>query len=158
MEMKPESILALFAGCDTQQRASFSSQIIDGLDGGHIDPIKIMSAVKNLQNILEDIESFAKPLVIDELEKNGGKLELYGTSFQKKEAGTKYDYSQTNDHIHRHLISALENSKKAVKDREDFLKTLPTDGQPIVDEDSGEVIRIYRPIKSSTTTVAISLK
>jgi hypothetical protein len=55
-------------------------------------------------------------------------------------------------------MSALENSKKAVKDREDFLKTLPIDGQPIVDEDSGEVIRIYRPIKSSTTTVAISLK
>jgi hypothetical protein len=158
MEMRAESILALFAGCDAQQRASFVSQVIDGLDSGYSDPIKTMSAIKNLQAILSDIEIFCKEVVIGELEKHGGKLELYGASFQKKEAGTKYDYSQTNDHIHKHLTSALENSKKAVKEREDFLKSLPADGQQVVDEDTGDVFKIYRPIKSSTTNIAVTLK
>lgn len=156
--MKPESILALFATCTAQQRASFSSQIIDGIDGGYTDPIKIMSAVKNLYTILGDIETFAKGHVISELEKNGGKLELYGALFQKKEAGTKYDYSQTNDHIHKQLVSVLDNSKRAVKEREEFLQSLPAEGQQVVDEDTGDVFKIYRPIKSSTTTVAITLK
>ena len=158
MEMKPESILALFAGCDAQQRASFTSQIIDGLDSGYTDPIKIMSAVKNLQSILSDIEIFSKSMVIDELEKNGGKLELYGVSFQKKEAGTKYDFNASNDHLHAHLTSMLENAKKNLKEREDFLKSLPADGQMITDEDTGDVYKIYRPIKTSTTTYATSLK
>jgi hypothetical protein len=158
MEMKPQSVLALFAGCDAQQRASFTSQIIDDLDGGYLDPVKIMSGVKNLQKILEDIEVFAKPLVIDELEKNGGKLEIWGMSLQKKEAGTKYDYSQTNDQTHQYLSFELEAAKKSLKDREDFLKALPTDGQMITDENSGDVYKIFRPIKSSTTTFSASLK
>jgi hypothetical protein len=158
MEMKPESILALFTGCDAQQRASFTSQIIDGLDGGYIDPLKIMSSIKNLQAILTDIEAFAKPMVIEELEKNGGKLELYGMSLQKKEGGTKYDFSKTNDLTYSELSAKLENAKKSLKEREDFLKSLPTDGQEIVDEGSGEVYKIYRPIKSSTTTFAAILK
>jgi hypothetical protein len=157
MEMKPESILALFASCTAQQRASFSSQIIEGIDNGYADPIMIISAVKNLYAILEDIESFAKPYVINELEKNGGKLELYGISFLKKEAGTKYDFSQTKDPIHEYLALSFESIKKTIKDREDFLKSLPVDGQLITDEDTGDVYKIYRPIKTSTTTFSASL-
>ncbi len=72
MEMRAESILALFAGCDAQQRASFVSQVIDGLDSGYSDPIKTMSAIKNLQAILSDIEIFCKEVVIGELEKHVG--------------------------------------------------------------------------------------
>lgn len=158
MEMKPESILALFAGCDAQQRASFTSQVIESLDGGYADPIKTLSAIRNLQSILSDIEAFNKDLVIAEVEKHGGKLDLWGISIQRKEAGTKYDFSKTNDHFYQHLSSALENSKKMVKEREDFLKSLPIDGQLITDEDTGDVYKIYRPIKSSTTTVSVTLK
>lgn len=157
MEMKPESILALFASCTAQQRASFSSQVIEGLDNGYADPIKTMSAIKNLQAILEDIDTFTKSLVISELEKNGGKLELYGTTFQKKEAGTKYDYSQTKDQTHQYLTFELEAAKKSIKDREDFLKSLPVDGQLITDENTGETYKIYRPVKQSTTTFSASL-
>jgi len=157
MEMKPESILALFAACTAQQRASFSSQVIEGIDNGYTDPIKIMSAIKNLYAILEDIEKFAKEHVIQELEKNGGKLELYGTSFQKKEAGTKYDYSQTKDQRYEYLTFELEAAKKTIKDREDFLKSLPVDGQLITDEMTGETYKIYRPIKTSTTTFSAVL-
>ena len=116
-----------------------------------------MSAVKNLYAILEDIETFAKNLVISELEKNGGKIELYGTSFQKKEAGTKYDYSQTKDQMHQYLTFELEAAKKSIKDRDDFLKSLPVDGQLITDENTGETYKIYRPIKQSTTTFSATL-
>ena len=158
MEMKPESILSLFAGCDASQRASFTSQVIESLDRGYADPIKTLSAIRNLQSILADIEAFNKELVLTEVEKNGGKVDLWGISVQKREGGTKYDYSQTNDHFYQHLSSALENSKKMVKEREDFLKSLPADGQLITDEDTGDVYKIYRPIKSSTTTVAVTLK
>lgn len=157
MEMKPESIMALFAACTAQQRASFSSQIIEGVDNGYTDPIMIISAVKNLSAILEDIEKFVKPHVINELEKNGGKLELYGISLLKKEAGTKYDFSQTKDPIHEYLALSFESIKKTIKDREDFLKSLPVDGQLVTDEDTGDTYKIYRPIKTSTTTFSASL-
>ena len=156
--MKPQSILALFAGCDAQQRASFTSQIIDGLDGGYLDPIKTTSSIKNLQSILSDIEAFLKDMVIEELEKNGGKMELYGLSLVKKEAGTKYDYSKTNDNTYLELAHKLDIAKKDLKEREDFLKSLPVDGQMITDESTGDVYKIYRPIKSSTTTFTASLK
>jgi hypothetical protein len=158
MEMKPESILALFAGCDAQQRASFTSQVIEGLDSGYADPIKIISAVKNMQAILDDIEKFAKPLVLDELDKCGGKLELHGLSLQKKEAGVKYDYSCTNDQVYNYLSADMELLKNKIKEREAFLKTLPVDGQAVLDEETGEAYKILRPIKTSTTTYMASLK
>ncbi len=158
MEMKPESILALFAGCDAQQRASFTSQVIEGLDSGYSDPIKILSAIKSMQSILDDIEKFAKPLVLDELDKNGGKLELYGLSLQKKEAGVKYDFSSTNDQVYMTLSVEMEQLKNKMKERETFLKTLPADGQSILDEETGEAYKIHRPIKTSTTTYVASLK
>lgn len=156
--MKPESILALFAGCDAQQRASFTSQTIDALDNGIADPIKIISAIKNMQAIISDIEEFAKPLVLDELDKNGGKLELYGMSLQKKEAGVKYDFSSTNDQTHTELAAKMEELKKKIKEREDLLKKLPEGGQLVLNEETGEAYKIYKPIKTSTTTYAVSLK
>jgi hypothetical protein len=51
----------------------------------------------------------------------------------------------------------LEAAKKTIKDREDFLKSLPVDGQLITDEMTGETYKIYRPIKTSTTTFSAVL-
>jgi hypothetical protein len=39
-----------------------------------------------------------------------------------------------------------------------FLKSLPVDGLDQINEETGEIYRIYRPIKSSTSGVKITLK
>jgi hypothetical protein len=41
---------------------------------------------------------------------------------------------------------------------EDFLKKVPHTGLDIINEFTGEVNKVYPPAKSSTTSVAVSLK
>jgi hypothetical protein len=63
------------------------------------------------------------------------------------ESGVKYDYS--SDPIASELMEKL-------KERQEFLKSIPVDGITEVDEETGEVRKIYRPAKKSTTTFKIN--
>jgi hypothetical protein len=72
------------------------------------------------------------------------------------EAGVKYDFAACN-HPDWNSIVAKENKlADQRKEIEAMLKTLKS-GQTIVDEETGEVIRITPPVKSSKTTVQVTI-
>lgn len=146
-----------FAGCTPQQRAEFINQVTIAHEDGWTDTMKLYSAIKNLQTILTDLEEYIKPCVIDLANENGGKVEMYGVYVEKMEGGVKYDYTQTNDIMYGSLAALAKQAADKVKERENWLKSLPAEGVDIVD-DNGEVVKVYRPIKSSTTTVKAKLK
>jgi len=151
------SIINQFKGLSFDQRASFHDEVVYAVQEGHESPTQIAGAIKNLQDILEAIQTDIKPFVIEEVDKSGGALSEYGVSFKKMEAGTKYDYSSTNDWVLQRLEAEAKAAKASVDERQKFLKTIPENGLDAVDEDTGDIIKLFRPIKSSTTTVAISL-
>jgi hypothetical protein len=51
-----------------------------------------------------------------------------------------------------------ELATKALKERQDFLKVVPVAGVLFTDEITGETYKIYPPSKTSTTSVAVTLK
>ena len=55
------------------------------------------------------------------------------------------------------LLQLAKNATDKVKEREQWLKTIPDGGIDIVDDSSGELVKVYKPIKSSTTTYKVSL-
>jgi translation elongation factor EF-Tu-like GTPase len=98
-----------------------------------------------------------KDCLLSECDKNGRKFEYFGAEFMQKETGTKYDYSKCNDTTILELTAQVETLKEQIKKREDFLKMLPIEGVETITSD-GEVVTLYPPSKSSTTSIQITFK
>lgn len=124
---------------------------------GEEDPIKqganldfIIKACTNAKDVL-------KPFIIEELEKDKTRTEYHGYKIEVSEAGVTYDYSNCNDRIYADLIKESEELKERIKAREVFLKSIKN-SETLLDEESGEVIKIYPPVRKSTTTPKFTLK
>jgi hypothetical protein len=158
-EMSATSILSLF---DTtkEQRRGFIQQVIESVLNGYKNPLDIQVQIKCMEEITKGIydDPDYKRTLVDEAEKYGRKpFEFHNANVQVKEAGTKYDFSNTNDAGWKALDNEMLELKAKLKAREDFLKKLPTEGIDIIDSE-GETYKIYPPSKSSTTTISITLK
>jgi outer membrane murein-binding lipoprotein Lpp len=109
-----------------------------------------------LSQVIEKAKNAIKSTTIDELYKhnNSTAIALNGTVIKVKEAGVRYDFSNSqkwND------ISAQEKTiAQKRKEVEDFLKTLKSKTTTL-DEETGELQEFYPPIKKSTTTVEVQL-
>jgi hypothetical protein len=165
-ELTTVNILSLFE-TTKQQRTSFCLDVIDKLRDGEADPLKIHLQVKAMENIIEiftdrkkypgtaiDYQSF----ILDAAEKNGKKFQYQNAEFSIKEVGTVYDFSKCEDQMLNYLLQLQEDIKKQVDARKDMLKTVPTSGMVITDEETGETFKVYPPAKSSTTSVAVTLR
>ena len=152
------SILALFE-TNKEQRQSFTLALIDEIEQGNVDPLKVHLQVKCMEDIIKLLNSNTvyKKSVLDAAEKYGEKSFQYQNSkVEIKETGVKYDFSQCGDPVYRNLEEANEVTSSLMKQRADFLKTVPAAGMELKIED--EVITVYPPSKSSTTSIAVTLK
>jgi len=80
-----------------------------------------------------------------------------GTKIELSEVGTKYDYVFCEDDIYNELVIKRDALDEQIKERQQFLKTLPSEGIDIINED-GVVSRIYPPSKSSTSSVKCTIQ
>lgn len=157
-ELSTTSILSLFETTKAE-RASFVSDVVNRLNEGIIDPIKVHLQVKAMEDVVKSLNDNKdyKALVLDAAEKNGKKFSYQNAEFSIKEVGVKYDYSQCGDYSLSQMQAQLDELSEKVKARQKFLQMLSVEGIDIV-TDQGEVSHIYPPAKTSTTSVAVSLK
>lgn len=161
-ELRATSILALM---DTtkEQRRSFAEQVIEEIEQGNINPLLVHCQIKAMENIIGqftdkgDLKERYMTHVMDEAAKHGKKFQFHSGSFETKEVGVKYDYSKCDDPLMDRLLAEQERIKAAIKERETFLKSI-TGSIEVVDKDSGEVSTLYPPAKTSTTSIAVTLK
>ena len=79
-----------------------------------------------------------------------------GTRIELAEVGTKYDYVFCEDDILNDLVISRLALEEQIKERQDFLKNLPSEGIEIITR-YGEVKRIYPPSKSSTSSIKCTI-
>ncbi len=133
-----------------EQIEHFSNMLISEIQNGQVDPLELLKHQKSIEKVFEKIKDDLRKASIDVAEKYGkGKFGLHGANFEVKEMGVKYDYKHCNDKV-------WEKLEKDKKDRETFLKSLTT-VITIVDEETGEAVTVYPPLKTSTTSVVVSL-
>jgi len=151
------STLQLFE-TSKQERQAFVSDLIAKVDNGLTDPLKVHLQLKCLEDIVKQMTSNVvfKDILLNEASKMGKSFEYQNARFDIKEVGVKYDYSRTGDPIILELLEKQEELDKKVKARQEFLKTIQSEGQEILIGD--EVIRVFPPSKSSTTSVSVTLK
>ena len=140
------------------ERQEFAQSVIKGIKDGLSDPLKVHYQVKCMEDIIKNITNDAeyKSMTLDEAAKYGKTFDHYNAKFEVKEMGVKYDYSVCNDPVYNKLKAQLTVLEDEVKAREKYLKAIPTTGVETLLED--EVITLYPPNKTSTTTITVNLK
>ena len=139
------------------QRQDFAQSVINSLKEGFTDPLKVHLQVKCLEDIVKQLTTHPeyKDLTLEEASKHGKSFELHNAKFEIKEAGVKYDYSNCGDPVYKALAEKLAELEKEIKDRQAFLKAVKP-GTEILVED--EVVILYPPVKTSTTSITVNLK
>lgn len=97
-----------------------------------------------------------KQMVREEIAKwNGKYTSTRGVKFENAEVGTKYNYTLCNDPVLLQLEGDAKAAADRLKERQEFLRKLPTEGIEIRNDD--ELVTIYPPSKSSTSSYKITL-
>ena len=139
------------------ERQDFAQSVVNGLKEGLSDPLKVHLQVKCMEDLIKQITSHPdyKDLTLDEAAKYGKSFEHYNAKFEIKEMGVKYDYSNCGDPIYNQLAEELAELEKKVKNRQAFLKAVQPGTELLIED---EVIVLYPPIKTSTTSITVNLK
>jgi hypothetical protein len=129
---------------------SFTNQLTLEVQEGSIETQWLHGALtKLIKNLTELKDLNAQNLDADNIYK-----EAFGFTYMKKEAGAKYDFSNCN-HPKWNELSQKENEiKEQKKEIESTLKTIKIH-MAIVDEETGDVIVVNPPIKSSKTIIEV---
>jgi hypothetical protein len=142
------------------QRATFVSDLIGRIEEGQADPIKVKLQLKKMEELVKAIQDNQRfrELLMDEAVKEGKTFERYEAKFEIRSAPAKLDYTACNDAEHTRLTASIEELKGRLKERESFLKSMPSCGLDIVTDD-GEVLKVFPPTKSpAADIIAVTLK
>lgn len=167
MHQLPETVngtLSLL--CNTKaQNKLMAEKFVQEIEEGNISGLKAHLYVKSIENLLkqltdkeenEELSKRYKTLVGNEADTYPGKsFDLHGAKFTKAETGVKHDYTKCGDKVWDELNERMEAIKAAMKGREEFLKTIPTEGIEVLYED--EAVRVYPPVKTSTSSINVQL-
>ena len=126
-------------------------------NGRAIEAAEALSVMENFIKELRANKQFSD-YVRDEIAKNGKQIETQSAKLELAETGVKYNFDNCGDAIYQQLEQQLQSVEADLKDRKEFLKTVPLSGLSIINEQTGEVSTIYPPSKSSTSTYKITLK
>lgn len=157
--LTPASVVALF---DTtkEQRQTFVTMLIESIGNGEVDALKIHTQVKAMEDLITQLkeEPQYRESVLTAAQQYGKRFQFGQAEIAVQEVGTKYDYSVCQDPEYDRLKVEADAAAAALKDRAKFLQTVPTSGLDVLDQNTGELSKIFPPAKSSTTSVVVKLK
>lgn len=152
----PEVILGTLPSTK-QQIQIFSSNLLEMVDNGEVDPLQIYVQLKSFEKVFKTMnenERF-KGLVRDSAELHGKEFERFGASLKLSETGVKYDYSECGHTEYNELSAKAEKLKLEMKHIEEKLKAIKV---ATVFKIYGKEVTCYPPVKHSTGSVNVSFK
>lgn len=138
--------------------ADFAAKLIQLNTDGHVDTLTALARLEFLAQIIDQVKTNYRTTAVDELDLYGPEAKTgvtrFGVTFKQKETAVKYDFSKTDMwNAMEAEIEALKNGQKALEAQ---LKGL-TKSMSVLDESTGEITVMNPAIKSSKTTVEITL-
>lgn len=145
----------------TKPTSHYVTSIVESVESGEVNPIDVFVNLKKVEKVIDGVmkSSVVQNAVTREYQKyNTREVDFKGVTISQSEAGVKFDYSGCQDPV----ILELEEKKKEIderlKERQKFLKNIPPEGMTIIDENTGEVITLYPPSRSSSTIIKATVK
>jgi len=159
--MKKNTIIELLSSTPELTKTNvktLAEQMISDIESGQTSLFETASKIEFMIQTLDQVMTSVREQLVDELHKYGNEskvgVKTNGVTFKIKETGVKYDYSNTALWVaKKQAIDELTNDLKSL---ELTLKSVQTK-MTTVDETTGEIIEFWQPIKSSKTSVEITL-
>jgi hypothetical protein len=143
-----------------EERSQLVREIFDEVLNGRINPLELHLRLKSAEEVIKQLTGLKryKAILLDEAEKHGKSFNYQTAKIDISEVGVKYDYSGCGNSILEKLYEDKSLIDEAIKSIETYHKGLPSAGLQVVNPETGEVETHYPPSKSSTTSVAVTLK
>jgi hypothetical protein len=128
--------------------------LTDGVDDGY--SLEAYITAKKLEYVAKSMIEYLQPIAINEAEKYKGTT-LFASEIQVKDTGVKYDYLVCNYSPYNSLIAQKKQIESEQKTMESLLKSIskPT---TIVDDATGEVLEVKPPLRTSGTSIVLTIK
>jgi hypothetical protein len=135
-----------------------AQSLLDEVQEGSIDTLSTLAHLEFMSQVIELAKEELRTRAVAELDLYGAEARVgvvrHGVTFQQREVGVRYNFENTPSW---NEIKAKEDAIAGQrKELEEQLKVLKSK-QTILDEGTGELIEMNPPIKTSKTSVAITL-
>jgi hypothetical protein len=135
-----------------------AQSLINEAEEGNVDVLSMLARLEFMVQVIEKAKEDLRKRATDELDLYGAEakagVKRFGVTFKHKEVGTRYFFDETKQWTE---IKAQEDliagKRKALEDQLKALKSKVT----ILDETTGELNQLYPALKTSKTSVEISL-
>jgi len=143
-----------------EERTQVVLEIFNELLEGRINAMELHIRMKCIEEVVKQLTSMPayKAIVLDDAEKHGKSFQYQNAKVDIREVGVKYDYSVCGSSELSELYVQAANVDSRIKVLESYHKGLPTSGIQVIIPSTGEVETHYPPAKTSTTSVAVTLK
>ena len=156
-----------------EQRSEVVLEMMNEVLNGRVNPLELHLRLKAAEEVIKALTSMPayKGILLDEAAKHGKSFQYQTAKVEVKEVGVKYDFSQCGNSQLAELYEKQNAINDAIKEWEAYHKALPVSGATnfvhkryvnpdgsVVIESTGEVETHYPPAKTSTTSVAFTLK
>jgi len=143
-----------------EERSQLVREIFDEVLNGRINPLELHLRLKSAEEVIKQLTGLEpyKAILLDEAEKHGKSFNYHTAKIDIREVGVKYDYSGCGSSKLAELYEKQAAINDAIKAYETYHKGLPSAGVQVVLSETGEVETHYPPAKTSTTSVAVTLK
>ena len=135
----------------------YVDQVVGEIKNGVMNPLLAHLYIKSMEKSLEGISAQIKEDVINEAYKYEKSFDFHGARIEQAELGTKYDFTNCNDVVWNDLNKKITELTEKKKEREAMLKTVK-DTMTLVDESTGETWKVNPAIKTSTTSIKVTIK
>lgn len=143
-----------------EERNQVVAELMNEVLNGRVSALDLHIRLKNIEEVIKNLSSMPayKGILLDEAEKYGKSFTRHNAAISIREVGVKYDFSNAGNSRLNDLYCLLSETQDKIKELETYHKGLPASGIEVLDPVSGEVERHYPPLKTSTTSVAVTLK
>jgi hypothetical protein len=143
-----------------EERSQLVREIFDEVLNGRINPLELHLRLKSAEEVIKQLTGLEpyKAILLDEAQKHGKSFNYQTAKIDIREVGVKYDYSGCGNSTLNELYEKQKAIEAEIKAIETYHKGLPSTGVQVVNPETGEVETHYPPAKTSTTSVAVTLK
>lgn len=157
--MKEIALLSQFPTSKTEQKEMVDI-MVEALKTGNENPLRIEAAMANIEAVIKEYRANkdVKEILLDEVRKyHNATAEIYNATFQEREVGVKYDFSQCGHVRYNELveqIAALTEQKKQIEaeiraHKDVFIYT---------DIETGESYEVNPPKRMASSQVVVTIK
>jgi hypothetical protein len=140
---------------DKREMTNIVSQYLEDMAYNGGEPLKDLALCRKYIFLLEELEKGLKDFAITELETfDRNEADVLGTTVKAVEAGVKWDYSASKAWSEQK--AKVDAESKRLKDIEAFVKSVKSK-TTVVDEETGEAMEYYPPVKSSSTSIRVTI-